>query len=121
MICPPQFPESLPGWGAGAKTLHTAALTLIYSTAKYCTSVWCHSPHLLAVLRLKMVLCLTLLIISDNNLFPNDPCPHHYWVHDNLSANQFGKKINKNDLPSLALKRKQKSFVMPQRQLKRQL
>ena len=33
-------------------------------------------------------------------------------------ARQFGGKINKNDLPSLALKRQQKSFVMPQRQLK---
>ena len=39
----------------------------------------------------------------------------------NLSARQFGGKINKNNLPSLALKRKQKNFVTPQRQLKRQL
>ena len=39
----------------------------------------------------------------------------------NLSASQFVGKINKNDLPSLALKRQQKSFVMSQRQLKRQL
>ena len=30
----------------------------------------------------------------------------------NLSASQFGGKINKNDLSSLALKRQQKSFVM---------
>ena len=41
----------------------------------------------------------------------------------NLSASQFvGEPIwreNKNDLPSLALKRQQKSFVMSQRQLKR--
>ena len=36
-------------------------------------------------------------------------------------AGQFGGKINKNDLPSLALKRQQKSFVMSQRQSKRQL
>ena len=35
----------------------------------------------------------------------------------NLSASQFGGKINKNDLPSLTLKRQQKSFVMSQRQL----
>ena len=34
---------------------------------------------------------------------------------------QFGGKINKNDLPSLALKRQQKNFVMSQRQLKRQI
>ena len=33
----------------------------------------------------------------------------------NLSASQFGGKINKNDLPSLALKQQQKSFVMSQR------
>ena len=39
----------------------------------------------------------------------------------NLSASQFGGKINKNDLPSLALKRQQKGFVMSQGQLKRQL
>ena len=29
----------------------------------------------------------------------------------NLSASQFGRKTNKNDLPSLALKQQQKSFV----------
>ena len=33
------------GWGAGAKTLHTAALSLVYSTAEYCAPVWCHSAH----------------------------------------------------------------------------
>ena len=33
------------GWGAGAKTLHTAALFLIYSTAEYCASAWCRSAH----------------------------------------------------------------------------
>ena len=32
-------------WGAGAKTLHTAALFVVYSTAEYCTPVWCHSAH----------------------------------------------------------------------------
>ena len=40
---------------------------------------------------------------------------------DNLAASRFGGKINKNDLPSPALKQQQKSFVMSQRQLKRQL
>ena len=30
----------------------------------------------------------------------------------NLSMSQFGRKINKNDLPSLVLKQQQKSFVM---------
>ena len=35
----------------------------------------------------------------------------------NLAASQFGGKINKNDLPLLALKRQQKSFVTSQKQL----
>ena len=33
------------GWGAGAKTLNTAALSLVYSTAEYCAPVWCCSAH----------------------------------------------------------------------------
>ena len=33
------------GWGAGAKTLRTAALSLVYSTAEYCAPVWCRSAH----------------------------------------------------------------------------
>ena len=33
------------GWGAGDKTLHNAALSLIYSTAEYCAPAWCHSVH----------------------------------------------------------------------------
>ena len=33
------------GWGAGAKTLCTAALSLIYSTAECCASAWCRSAH----------------------------------------------------------------------------
>ena len=33
------------GWGAGAKTLCIAALSLVYSTAEYCAPVWCHSAH----------------------------------------------------------------------------
>ena len=33
------------GWGAGAKTLRTAALSLIYSPAEYCTLAWCCSAH----------------------------------------------------------------------------
>ena len=32
-------------WGAGAKTLHIAALSLVYSTAEYCAPVWCRSAH----------------------------------------------------------------------------
>ena len=33
------------GWGAGAKKLRTAALSLIYLTAEYCTPAWCRSAH----------------------------------------------------------------------------
>ena len=33
------------GWGAGAKTLHIATLSLVHSTAEYCAPVWCHSAH----------------------------------------------------------------------------
>ena len=33
------------GWGAGAKTLRTAALSLVYSTAEYCAPVWCGSAY----------------------------------------------------------------------------
>ena len=34
------------GWGAGVKTLRTAALSLIYLTAEYCTPAWCRSAHI---------------------------------------------------------------------------
>ena len=33
------------GWGAGAKTLCIAILSLVYSTAEYCAPVWCRSAH----------------------------------------------------------------------------
>ena len=33
------------GWDAGAKTLHIAPLSLVYSTAEYCAPVWCRSAH----------------------------------------------------------------------------
>ena len=33
------------GWGAGAKTLRTATLSLMYSTAEYCAPPWCRSAH----------------------------------------------------------------------------
>ena len=32
-------------WGAGAKTLCIATLSLVYSTAEYCAPVWCCSVH----------------------------------------------------------------------------
>ena len=34
------------GWGASAKTLCTAALSLVYSIAEYCAPVWCRSVHI---------------------------------------------------------------------------
>ena len=33
------------GWGAGAKTLRIATLSLVHSTAEYCAPVWCLSAH----------------------------------------------------------------------------
>ena len=33
------------GWGAGAKTLCIATLSLVYLTAEYCAPVWCRSAH----------------------------------------------------------------------------
>ena len=33
------------GWGAGAKTLRIATLSLVYSTAEYCEPVWCRSAQ----------------------------------------------------------------------------
>ena len=33
------------GWGAGAKTLRIATLSLVYSTAEYCAPFWCCSSH----------------------------------------------------------------------------
>ena len=33
------------GWGAGAKTLCIATLSLVHSTAEYCVPVWCRSAH----------------------------------------------------------------------------
>ena len=34
------------GWGTGAKTLRIATLSLFYSAAEYCASVWCRSAHI---------------------------------------------------------------------------
>ena len=33
------------GWGAGAKTLRIATLSLVHSTPEYCAQVWCRSAH----------------------------------------------------------------------------
>ena len=37
------------GWGAGAKTLRIATLSLVYSTPEYCAPVWCRSAHTLLI------------------------------------------------------------------------
>ena len=37
------------GWGAGAKTLRIATLSLVYSTAEHCAPVWCCSAHTLLI------------------------------------------------------------------------
>ena len=37
--------DSLRGWEANAAVLQTAALALVYFTAKYCAPVWCRSVH----------------------------------------------------------------------------
>ena len=34
------------GWGAGAKTLRIATLSLVYLTAEYCAPVWCCNAHI---------------------------------------------------------------------------
>ena len=34
------------GWGADAKTLHIATLSLVYSTSEYCEPVWCRNAHI---------------------------------------------------------------------------
>ena len=33
------------GWGAGAKILRIAILSLVHSTTEYCAPVWCRSAH----------------------------------------------------------------------------
>ena len=38
------------GWGASAKTLRTAVLSLVYSTAEYCAAIWCRSAYTRLVL-----------------------------------------------------------------------
>ena len=34
------------GWGAGAKTLRIATLSLVHSTIEYCAPVWCYNAHI---------------------------------------------------------------------------
>ena len=40
-----QTAEATLWWGASFETLCTASLFLVYSTAEYCTPVWCCSIH----------------------------------------------------------------------------
>ena len=51
------------GWGASAKTLRTAALSLVYATPEYCAPVWCRSAHTRFI---------------DSVL--NDPKPRGHWM-----------------------------------------
>ncbi|XP_044753710.1 uncharacterized protein LOC123313078 [Coccinella septempunctata] len=48
-------------WGADASTLRTSALSLVFSTAEYCASVWLNSPY---VSKVDTVLNQTMRIIS---------------------------------------------------------
>ena len=63
------------GWGADAKTLRKAFLSLLYSSSEYCTSVWCCSAHTRLI---KSVLYVAMRIATDamlashtNGLFAN--------------------------------------------------
>ena len=33
------------GWGASAKTLRIAILSLVYATGEYCAPIWCRNAH----------------------------------------------------------------------------
>ena len=59
------------GWGAGAKTLNIATLSLVHSTAEYCVPVWCCSVHTCLI---DSVLNETLLIVT-GCLCPTDHLP----------------------------------------------
>ena len=50
-------------WGAGAKTLRIATLSLVYSTAEHCVPVWCCNAHTL-YLSLYFISCLTLASLT---------------------------------------------------------
>ena len=47
LFTPVALPRRLEGsgWGAEARTLRTAALSLVYSTAEYYAPAWCRSAH----------------------------------------------------------------------------
>ena len=63
------------GWGAGAKTLCIATLSLVYLTAEYCAPVWCRSAHtrlIDSVLNdaLRIVIAAPVLFVSDLEWIP---------------------------------------------------
>ena len=57
-------------WGAGTKTLRTAALSLIYSIAEYCAPAWCRSAHT----RLIDSVLNNALCIATRHLCPTPTC-----------------------------------------------
>ncbi|XP_076823231.1 uncharacterized protein LOC143469422 [Clavelina lepadiformis] len=61
------------GWGGGTKTLRTATLALIYSTAEYCAPVWCRSSHTRH--KRRAAYC-NWLPASNSKGLPTNPCRH---------------------------------------------
>ena len=91
-------------WGANAKTLRTAALAIVYSSAEYATPVWSRSSH---TKKLDVSLNDTMRIITGcvkptpTHLFPvlsgiapaklrrnyvTNKISHHAWVNKELTA-----------------------------------
>ena len=55
------------GWGASVKTLRTAALSLINSTAEYCAPVWCRSAHTRLIDSVLFVSCIFILLSRESD------------------------------------------------------
>ena len=64
---------------------------------------------------------INMMIFTKQDNLAGDNSTGQICQQANSLASQFGRKINKNNLPLLVLKQQQKSFVMSLRQLKRQL
>ena len=65
-------------WGAGAKTLRIATLSLVYSTAEYCAPVWCRSAHTRLIDSvLNDALC---IVYNNDKLLPFCPTPTYLGV-----------------------------------------
>ena len=74
----------------------------------------------IVILKVNFSLVVITFLVYDNTQLSSSVVLSYYMALEN-EARQFGGKTNSFDLPSLALKRQEKSFVMPLRQLKRQL